>query len=363
MMQKTISARVSSTVPGTGRPERVGATVVGTVVGDLVVGVVVTATGVKTTRSRFWPSPMNRSLSEAVPAGRVSTVVVVVQASYEPVAGTGIVVTGLSLTRTSIAWAAVLHPATRNAARYWPVAATGPFGLIPFTLQGGQPTVLALPLPVGFTAFVATPGTPLNDIKVPAANGVGTCALSKSNPVCSSADLAKGANGIVLFGQRPCSASDVGCKTGTEVELAGDFGTLYSPNAPARVVLTCLNSKCLHAAPGATVTESEPFGKPYDYNYTCASGCAEDGDLYREREVEEDFRWHPVFVQLKGAPNFVEAHRCVPVYDLKTKGKITDPDALKAGFCVDVNAITRSGNSFTGDLIRPVLFVEDPKMR
>jgi hypothetical protein len=42
---------------------------------------------------------------------------------------------------------------------------------------------------------------------------------------------------------------------------------------------------------------------------------------------------------------------------------ITNPAAQALGFCVDVNAITRAGNRFSGDLVRPVLFVEDPKMR
>ena len=34
-----------------------------------------------------------------------------------------------------------------------------------------------------------------------------------------------------------------------------------------------------------------------------------------------------------------------------------------AGFCVDVNAITRTNNLFTGDLNIPVLFVEDFRLR
>lgn len=46
-----------------------------------------------------------------------------------------------------------------------------------------------------------------------------------------------------------------------------------------------------------------------------------------------------------------------------TKGKITSELALATGYCIDVNAITRSGNAFTGDLTRPVLLIEDPHMR
>ncbi len=59
-----------------------------------------------------------------MPAGSVSAVVAVVQASYEPVAGTATVAAGLSLTWTSIACAAVPHDATRNAAVYLPALAT-----------------------------------------------------------------------------------------------------------------------------------------------------------------------------------------------------------------------------------------------
>ncbi len=59
-----------------------------------------------------------------MPAGSVSVVVAVVQASYEPVAGTVTVAAGLPLTWTSIAWAAVPHDATRKAAGYFPADAT-----------------------------------------------------------------------------------------------------------------------------------------------------------------------------------------------------------------------------------------------
>jgi hypothetical protein len=91
----------------------------------VVGGVVSVATGVKTIRSRFWPSPTNRSVRVLVPAGSVSTVDAVVQALYEPVVGTATVAAGLPLTRTSIAWAVVPHDATRNAAVYFPALATG----------------------------------------------------------------------------------------------------------------------------------------------------------------------------------------------------------------------------------------------
>jgi hypothetical protein len=48
---------------------------------------------------------------------------------------------------------------------------------------------------------------------------------------------------------------------------------------------------------------------------------------------------------------------------LHLTGQITDPIAKSLGFCVDVNAITRTGNVFSGDLRIPVLFVEDLKLR
>ena len=44
-------------------------------------------------------------------------------------------------------------------------------------------------------------------------------------------------------------------------------------------------------------------------------------------------------------------------------GRILTSQAQAAGFCIDVNAITRAGNSFTGALSMPLLFVEDPRLR
>ncbi len=245
----------------------------------------------------------------------------------------------------------VVHtvPGTASVLTNWPVAATGPFGLIPFTLQGGQPTVVALPLPVGFTAFAATPGTPLNDIKAPAAGG-GDCVLSEDNPVCSTADLGQGAIGTVLFGQRACTSEDVGCLTGTEVELAGDFGELYGTGlggepAPARVVLTCLASECPHLN-GLGEEEGEAAAE-YNYNYDCTSySCAGNGSLFGEREVEEDFVNYPVYVKLKGSEVFEQAGRCVEQSDLSTTGVINLTITEGKRFCVDVNAIDRDGNSF-----------------
>jgi hypothetical protein len=165
--------------------------------------------------------------------------------------------------------------------------------------------------------------------------------------------------------QRPCSTDESNCRTGTEVELAGDFGgplsgkpELYSPDNPARVTLICLASLCPHASPGSEEPENEPEGKPYSYNRF-------DPYAGDEREMVEDYNWYPVYVQLKGAADFGElpAPPCVPADDLYTTGKVTSELALSTGYCVDVNAITRAGDSFSGDLSQPVLFIEDPRMR
>jgi hypothetical protein len=242
------------------------------------------------------------------------------------------------------------------------VRAAGPFGLISLRQVGPNPSIVALP--TGATAFKAEPGVPLKNI-APPGGGSEVCQLTPSNPVCSNADLVEGAYGNVYFLQRPCSVEEGNCRLGTEVELAGDFGgpisgkpALYSPDEPVRVNLICLASLCPHAAPGSESPESEPEGKPYSYNRF-------DPNAGDEREMVEDYNWYPVYVQLKGEIDFGElpAPPCVPADDLVTTGKVTAPLALSVGYCIDVNAITRSGDSFTGDLTQPVLFIEDPRMR
>ena len=236
---------------------------------------------------------------------------------------------------TALNSSSVTSPTTTT----WTVSAAGDFGLVPFKLQGASPTVVALP--AGAAAFLGTPGTPLTDLTNPAGD--------------STANLPNGAIGNVYFGQSTCSTTDPTCPLGTEVDLTGDFGTLYSDSAPGSVVLAC-GGKCPHE------DTDEPFPN-YNYNYTCATGCSDGSDPYGEREVNEDFSSYPVFVELQGQTSFTQAPRCVPESDLTTTGQITNPAAVAAGFCVNVNAITRVGNVFTGDLLRPVLFVEDPKMR
>ncbi len=241
------------------------------------------------------------------------------------------VVVGATATNTST----VTAPTTST----FTPSATGPLGFVNFKLQGAAPTAVALP--AGAAAFAGTPGVPLTDLTAP----IGT----------SSADLPNGAIGNVYFGQTTCSTTDPTCPLGTEVDLTGNFGTLYSDSAPGSVVVTC-DGKCAHE-------DSENYTN-YNYNYMCDNdSCVEGSDPFGEREVNEDFNDYPVYVELKGSTSFVEAPRCVAESDLTTTGKIVDPAAVAAGFCVDVNAITRVGNTFTGDLLRPVLFVEDPKMR
>ncbi len=69
-----------------------------------------------------------------------------------------------------------------------------------------------------------------------------------------------------------------------------------------------------------------------------------------------------------GEPQFQPAPPCSDPTK-PTTGIIADPDAQKLGFCVDVNAISRSGqkcdaqdcSAWSGNLTIPVLFVNDPR--
>ncbi len=272
---------------------------------------------------------------------------------------------GQSLTLSVVATAtpAAANPLLVETPTTWAAKGYGFLGLLRFSLQGPNPVVAVVT--AGTATFAAAPNVPLTGIAAPAETG-GPCLLDP-NPVCSKADLPHGANGNVYFVQRPCAIGvDVGCATGKEVELSADFGTLYSLTSPGSVTITCVESTCFHKADGQTIREEEPSSEgvvnPYDYNYTCVplSLCGSD---YTEREVEEDFAAYPIFVQLKGATSFVQAPRCVVTSDLTTRGVISSPAAVTLGFCVDVNATTRTGNAFSGNLNQTVLFVEDPKMR
>jgi hypothetical protein len=211
-------------------------------------------------------------------------------------------------------------------------------------------------------AVIATPGVAIDPARltVPGAQ----------------ADLRNGANGLVTIAVSACIDPTVAapCRAGTEIQLNGNFKDaagklLYSFTAPARVSYLCAAATCPHL-------DQEPSAN-YDYNYDCpGTSCVGEGSLFGEREVEEDFTDNPVFVSLKrGVVDgpFARAPRCVPLptsdYDpnryalLHLTGQIVNPAAQTLGFCLDVNAITRAGNRFTGDLRLPVLFVEDFKMR
>ena len=99
-------------------------TVVGAVVGAVVWALVVPS-GVKTMRSRFWPSPTNRSVRTRVPDERGRSTVAIVQVENPPVFGIGTVAATLSSTDISTAWLPVPQALARIAARYCPDEATG----------------------------------------------------------------------------------------------------------------------------------------------------------------------------------------------------------------------------------------------
>ena len=175
----------------------------------------------------------------------------------------------------------------------------------------------------------------------------------------ASADLGNGANGLVSLVVDSCGTDSPGtpCSGGTQVELTGNFkdaagialygfGISPKPLAPAKINWLCSNADCPHSD-----TASEPSSS---YTYP------------GNDEGEEEFDTYPVFVSIHTATGdtpFAEAQRCVAASDHSTVGKIKLTAAQTAGFCVDVNAITRSGDSFTGDLTMPVLFVEDFRLR
>jgi hypothetical protein len=198
----------------------------------------------------------------------------------------------------------------------------------------------------------------------------------------AQADLGNGANGPVSIVVSACADDQTDaapCSAGTQIELTGNLKTdaavpLYSFAAPARISWLCPASTCPHGPNGTVETEQTTN---YLYNYEClGSACVGEGTLFGEREVEEDFQNYPVYVSIRknGVDTpFAAAPRCVPLPMsnsdpnrsalLHLTGQITDPIAQALGFCVDVNAITRTGDVFAGDLRIPVLFVEDLKMR
>ncbi len=259
-----------------------------------------------------------------------------------------------------ISFAAVAPLGCAAANVTWPVYADGVF--LPFTLEGALPTSTIAEVPPPCASVVGQPG-----VKIPVAD------LTIAG---GQADLENGANGPVSLIVQACSTDEPFCSNGSELELLANFKDplgqpLYGFEDPAVISRVCevdledlsnTGPNCRHQKPGLTGTEGEAGQTDYTYNYACAYGCAGYGLPYGEREVEEDFAWHPTYVSINNA-EFALADRCVPVGDLSTKGKMLTAEAQLAGFCVDVNAITRAGNSFTGDLTIPVLFVEDIKLR
>ncbi len=218
---------------------------------------------------------------------------------------------------------------------------------------------------------------------------LGDAATSSGAPAAPSvstgatAILSNGANGPVTLVVENCDGDQIEtapCSNGTQIELSGNFKDnegqpLYSNSDPAEIDWLCPASACPHG-PNGTIEAGEPSSS-YLYNYNCpGTQCVGEGTLFGEREVEEDFNWYPLYVAIVKNGQlqpFARAGRCVPLPTsgsdpnkntlLTTTGQITDPLAVAAGFCVDVNAITRVGNAFGGNLSIPVLFVEDPKLR
>jgi len=240
-----------------------------------------------------------------------------------------------------------------------------------WTLKGSPPIVNVVG--AGTAAFAAAPNVSLNNIAAPGGTG-DACALTAANPICDKATLSNGANSNVYFLQRACATTTTGCGIPIEGELSADFGTtLLSNTSPGHFDVTCFESECTHREPGSPIgsRETEPttggVANPYNYNFTCSPSTT-CGTNYAEREVEEDFAAYPVFVKLKGSNDFVQAPRCQPITNLSTVpgvgvGVIADDPAKAVHFCVDVNAISRARNAFTGDLTLPVLFSEDITVR
>jgi len=198
----------------------------------------------------------------------------------------------------------------------------------------------------------------------------------------ATAVLPNGSFGPVSFTSATCVVGvDLGCASGTEFTLAGVFTNpanpddhLYSFDAPAALTWTCSSpADCSHGplttegtAAGTRSAESEP-----STNYLYNQGI---GDI-NEQEQVEDFHWFPIYVALRTGTNldgtpqygpFGLAPACSPFVTNPASiitGRIVNSDAQTAGYCVDVYAITRAGQTFTGAPTIPVLFVEDPKMR
>ncbi len=202
---------------------------------------------------------------------------------------------------------------------------------------------------VDVNAFVTqAPGTP----------GVAIDPSLLNVPGRATADLGNGANGTVSLLVSACGTDPTPCSAGTQVQLSGSFkdssgnplygfGTPSSPLKPARIDWQCSATACPHP----DLSEEPRFAR---YNY------------WGNDEGREEFTSYPVYVSLHtptGDLPFAQAPACAPSWNRWTTGRIVTSQAQAAGFCVDVNAITRAGNRFTGALTMPVLFVEDPRLR
>lgn len=170
------------------------------------------------------------------------------------------------------------------------------------------------------------------------------------------ANLPNGANGPVRLTIGPCVPDNMTSCAGalTEFSLVGNFKDalgrpLYSNSAPASSSWTCNGKVCpppLDFVPGtSTVTQLQV----------------------------EEFETHTMYVALRNPDGtyqpFTPAPACngVAGAPLPT-GTINPQDTGGLEFCVDVGAISRSGEqcqttctSWSGPLTLPVLFVEDPK--
>lgn len=240
-----------------------------------------------------------------------------------------------------------------------PVTLAAGFGDITYTapLVAGQHTVT---VPVTFGQVQVSPQQTLTatsgsisgtsdpfDVVAAGFSGSGTVIkLTGAGGTTYTAQLPNGSNGDVTFTEVPCDAlaGDPDCDT--EVNLAGSFKgeggvPLYSFDDPAGIDWTCPAAECEATAP---VYGSFDQDQVLDFqNYRIQVSLFVDGEY----------------------TPFADAEPCNPIVDNPgdvVTGKITDPAAQAAGFCVDVYAISRTDN-FGGDLTIPVLFVEDPKLR
>ena len=234
-----------------------------------------------------------------------------------------------------------------------PVVGANGSGALNATFSKAQ---LGLQLQVSATVAVGvTPGTATTDMLIGGASLAGSPGTPGTlGSGISNASLPNGSFGSVFLVSAPCAPTDPVCSQGTVVTLAGTFsnGTthLYSDAAPASISWTCPVAVCPH--PDTDGTRS---------SYS--------GAIKTEGEQAEEFAQYPIQVSLRQPDGsygpYGVAPACRSLTDRTQRGltgQITNPAAVTAGYCVDVYAINRAGNTFGGDLTLPLLFVEDPKI-